>query len=67
MDREIIRRLTVRNLAFANMMDTIPLIRNVDDPVNPAILRIYERNAAVFNSFNHENVNLHQGEANIEE
>ena len=49
------------------MLDTIPLIHNVDDPVNPAILRIYERNAAVFNSFNHENVNLHQGEANIEE
>ena len=48
------------------MLDTIPLIHNVDDPVNPAILRIYERNAAVFNN-TEENLNIHQEVANIEE
>ena len=56
----------VRNLAFANMLDT--MISNVGEPVNPAIIQIYERNSAVYNNFNNENViNLHQGEVNIEE
>ena len=44
MNREII---DITDLALANILDVIPLISNTGEAVNPNILRIYERNAAV--------------------
>ena len=42
------------DLALANMLDVIPLISNVDHEVNAdvndALVSIYERNMAAFNS-----------------
>ena len=46
MELENITEIT--DLALANLLDVIPLISNTgEEAVNPAILRIYERNAAV--------------------
>ena len=64
MNQEII---SPRNLALANLLDIIPLISNTDDRADPAIIRLYERNASVMNDFDHENVIEHQRENNIEE
>ena len=64
MDQEII---SARNLALANLLDIIPLILNTNDGVSPAIMRMYERNVAVLNGFDHENGIEHQRENNIEE
>ena len=44
MNREIIE---ITELALANILDLIPLISNTGERVDPLILRIYERNAAV--------------------
>ena len=38
----------ITDLALANLLDVIPLISNTGEEVDPLILRIYERNAAVF-------------------
>ena len=37
----------IQKLALANILDIIPLISNTGEEVNAAILRIYERNAAI--------------------
>ena len=44
MNREITE---IADLALANLLDLIPLISNTGEEVNPLILQIYERNAAV--------------------
>ena len=44
MNREI---NNISELALANLLDLIPMIPNTGDEVDPIILRIYERNAAV--------------------
>ena len=44
MNREIIE---ITELALANILDVSPLISNTGERVDPIILRIYERNAAV--------------------
>ena len=44
MNREI---MEITELALANILDVIPLISNTGEMVDPIILRIYERNAAV--------------------
>ena len=41
---------SVFDLALANLLDVIPLITNTDEDVDPALLRIYERNAAIINT-----------------
>ena len=38
----------ITDLALANLLDVIPLISNTGEEVDPLILQIYERNAAVF-------------------
>ena len=45
MNREI---ATLTEIIFKTLLDTIPCLRNTGDPVNEAILRIYERSAAFF-------------------
>ena len=40
---------SVIDLALANLLDVIPLITNTDENVDPALLRIYDRNAAIIN------------------
>ena len=40
-------RDVITDLAFANLLDLIPLITNTDEDFDPAILRIYERTAAI--------------------
>ena len=62
MNREI---TAITNLALANILDLVPLITNTGDEVNPFILQMYERNAAVLdqdynandNNANHYHVN----------
>ena len=44
MNREI---NDITELALANLLDLIPMIPNTGNEVDPIILRIYERNAAV--------------------
>ena len=44
MNREI---TDISELALANLLDLIPLISNTGDEVDPVIVQIYERNAAV--------------------
>ena len=44
MNREITE---ITDLALANLLDVIPLISNTGEEVDPLILRIYERNAAI--------------------
>ena len=51
MNREIIE---ITDLALVNILDLIPLITNTGDEVNPIILQIYERNAAILD----QNYNL---------
>ena len=53
MNREII---SFEELAFANLLDVIPLISNIDEEVHPAHLRIYERNAAVIQNTHPEQI-----------
>ena len=36
-------RDVITELAFANLLDLIPLISNTGEETHPAILRIYER------------------------
>ena len=38
------------DLALANLLDVIPLISNTDENVDQALLRIYDRNAAIVNA-----------------
>ena len=40
---------SIIDLAFANLLDLIPMINNTDENVDPALIRIYERNAAIVN------------------
>ena len=40
-------RDALTDLAFANILDVIPLIRNTGEPIEPALLRIYERNSLI--------------------
>ena len=56
-----------RELIFANLLDVISLIINTDDEIHPAILRIYERNAAYFTDMNNEGLLQHPEESNITE
>ena len=42
MNRDIIT-----DLVFANLLDLIPLINNTDEEMDHAILRVYERTAAI--------------------
>ena len=37
----------ISELALANLLDLIPLISNTGDEVDPIIVQIFERNAAV--------------------
>ena len=46
MNREI---TTINDLAFANLLDLIPLISNTGEEVDPIILQLYERNAQAYN------------------
>ena len=41
---------SIIDLALANLLDVIPLITNTDENVDPALLRIYDRNAAIINA-----------------
>ena len=54
-------------IIFGNLLDAIPLISNTDSGINPAILRIYERNAAFFNGINDEYLIQHPVENNFTE
>ena len=36
-----------RDLALANLLDVIPLINNTGERVQPALIRIYDRNSAI--------------------
>ena len=40
---------SIIDLALANLLDLIPMISNTDENVDPALIRIYERNAAIVN------------------
>ena len=53
MNREII---SFEELAFANLLDVIPLISNIDEELNPALFRIYEGNAAVIQNTDLEQI-----------
>ena len=54
-------------IIFANLLDAITLISNTDYENNPAILRIYERNAAFFLDMNLEFLIQHPEERNFTE
>ena len=41
--------ISIIELAFANLLDLIPMISNADEDVDPALIRMYERNAAIVN------------------
>ena len=41
-------RDVITDLVLANLLDLIPLIINADEDLDPAILRIYEQTAAIF-------------------
>ena len=41
--------ISIIELALANLLDLIPMISNTDEDVDPALIRIYERNAAIVN------------------
>ena len=64
MEREI---TTLTDVIFANLLDAIPLISNTDNEINPAIFRIYERNAAFFQDINDDFFIQHPEESNITE
>ena len=40
-------RDVITDLVFANLLDLIPLITNTGEDHDPAILRVYERTAAI--------------------
>ena len=40
-------RDVITDLVFANLLDLIPLITNTGEDLDPAILRVYERTAAI--------------------
>ena len=54
-------------IIFATLQDAISCIRNDGTAVNEAILRIYERHAALFQEMNEENLNEHPEVNNVEE
>ena len=54
-------------IIFANLLDAIPLISNTDNEFNPAILRIYERNAVLFQDIIDDFLIQHPEESNITE
>ena len=56
----------VTEINFANLLDLIPLISNTETEIHPAIMRIYERNAAFFLDMNHDLIQ-HQEERNFTE
>ena len=64
MEREI---STLTDVIFANLLDAIPLISNIDNEIHPAIFRIYERNAAFFQDINDDFFIQHPEESNITE
>ena len=64
MDAEMARHTEI---IFANLLDAITLISNTDNDNNPAILRIYERNAAFFLDMNHDFLIQHPEERNFTE
>ena len=56
----------VTEIIFANLLDLIPLISNTETETHPAIMRIYERNAAFFLDMNPDLIQ-HQEERNFTE
>ena len=56
----------VTEIIFANLLDLIPLI-STETEIHPAIMRIYERNAAFFLDMNHDFLIQHQDERNFTE
>ena len=64
MNREII---STQELAFSNLLDVIPLMSNIDEEANPALVRIYERNSAVIQNTNPEQIIEHIEEQNFTE
>ena len=64
MNRETI---TPAQLALANLLDVISLISNIDEEVDPALVRIYERNAAVIQNTDPEQMIEHIEEQNFAE
>ena len=64
MNRETI---TPAQLALANLLDVISLISNIDEEVDPALVRIYERNAAVIQNPDLEQMIEHIEEQNFAE
>ena len=63
MDEEMSNHIEI---IFANLLDAIPLISNTDNEFNPAILRLYERNAAFFQEIIDDFIQ-HPEESNITE
>lgn len=47
-------RDVISDLVFANLLDLIPLIRNTDEEVDHAILRVYERTADIYEEIQFE-------------
>ena len=45
----MVNDVSIIGLAFANLLDLIPMISNTDEDVDPALIRLYERNAAIVN------------------
>ena len=64
MNREI---TALKEIIFKTRLDTIPCLRNTGDPVNEAILRIYERSAAYFQDMDAEILIEHPEVNNVEE
>ena len=64
MNREI---AALKEIIFQTLLDTIPFLRNTGDPVNEAILRIYERSAAFFQDMDEEILIEHPEVNNFEE
>ena len=63
MNREI---AALTDIIFQTLLDTIPCLRNTGDPVNEAILRIYERSAAFFQDMDEEILIEHPEVNNVE-
>ena len=47
-------RDVITDLVFANLLDLIPLIKNTDEEIDQAILRVYERTAAIYEEISFE-------------
>ena len=47
-------RDVITDLVFANLLDLIPLIRNTDEENDLAILRVYQRTAAIYEEIQFE-------------